>query len=87
MSDNPRVLVVGAGAVGQVYARHAQQGGAEVTFFVRDKYRNEVARGLDLYPLNRGQRHRTEPVRFEGFEVVSRTDEVAAQRFDQVYPS
>lgn len=85
MSDNPRVLVVGAGAVGQVYARHAQQGGAEVTFFVRDKYRDEVARGLDLYPLNRGRRHRTAPVRFEGFQVVSRTDEVAARRFDQVY--
>jgi len=85
MSDNPRVLVVGAGAVGQVYARHAQQGGAEVTFFVRDKYRDEIARGLDLYPLNRGRRHRTEPVRFDGFSVVSRPDEVAARRFDQVY--
>jgi len=85
MSDKPRVLVVGAGAVGQVYARHAQQGGAEVTLFVRDKYRDEVARGLDLYPLNRGRRQRTAPVRFEGFKVVSRADEVAARRFDQVY--
>ena len=77
--------MVGAGAVGQVYAWHAQQGGAAVTFFVRDKYRDEVARGLDLYPLNRGRRHRTEPVRFDGFSVVSRSEEVAAQRFDQVY--
>ncbi len=85
MSDTPRVLVVGAGAVGQVYAYHAQQGGAEITFFVRDKYRDEIARGLDLYPLNRSRSHRTEPVRFEGFQVVSRPDEVATRRFDQVY--
>lgn len=85
MSDSPRVLVIGAGAVGQVYARHAQQGGAEVTFFVREKYRDQVARGLDLYPLNRGRRHRTEPVRFEEFSVVSRVDEIAGSRFDQVY--
>ena len=85
MIDQPRVLVIGAGAVGQVYARHAQEGGAGITFFVRDKYRDQIARGLDLYPLNRGRRRRTEPVRFEGFSVVSRADEVAAQRFDQVY--
>ena len=85
MSDKPRVLVVGAGAVGQVYARHAQLGGADVTFFVRDKYREQVARGLTMYPLNRRRKRRGEPVRFEGFGVVSRADEVAADRFNQVY--
>src|SRR5512140_3185515 len=84
MSDNPRVLVVGAGAVGQVYARHAQQGGADVTFFVPEKCRDQIARGLDLSPLNRGRRRRPEPVRFEAFSVMSRTSEVAASRFDQV---
>jgi len=85
MSDKPRVLVVGAGAVGQVYARHAQQGGADVTFFVREKYRDQIARGLDLYPLNQGRRRRPELVRFEAFAVMSRIGEVAASRFDQVY--
>ena len=44
-----RVLVVGAGAVGQVYGRHARQGGADVTFFVREKYRDTVSRGFDIY--------------------------------------
>jgi Ketopantoate reductase PanE/ApbA len=77
------VLVVGAGAVGQVYGRHAALGGAEVTFFVREKYRSAVATGFDMYPLNR--RAKLVPVRFEGFSVVSRADEVAANRFDQVY--
>jgi ketopantoate reductase len=78
-----RALVVGAGAVGQVYARHLQLGGAEVTFFVRDKYRAALERGLDMYALN-GPRP-SKPVRFEAFKVVSRPDEVAAHRFDQVY--
>src|SRR5262245_42718199 len=84
MSPRPSVLVVGAGAVGQPYARHAQLGGADVTFFVRDKYRDTVARGLDLYPLNRRASRRGEAVRFDGFSVVSRADEVAARRFDHV---
>jgi 2-dehydropantoate 2-reductase len=83
VSGAPKVLVVGAGAVGQVYGRHAQLGGAEVTFFVRDKYRDTVAGGFDMYPLNR--RRNTEPVRFERFAVVTRADEVAARTFDQVY--
>jgi len=76
-----KVLVVGAGAVGQVYGRHAAVGGADVTFFVRDKYRDEVSRGFDMYPLN----HRGTTVRFDGFSVVTRADEVAAAKFDQVY--
>ncbi|MEO7097137.1 MAG: 2-dehydropantoate 2-reductase N-terminal domain-containing protein, partial [Polyangiales bacterium] len=83
VGDKPKVLVVGAGAVGQVYGRHAALGGAEVTFFVREKYRSEVEKGFDMYPLNR--RNRTEVVRFESFTVVSRADEVAATKFDQVY--
>lgn len=76
-----RVLVVGAGAVGQVFGRHLQRGGAEVACFVRERYREAAARGFDLYPLN----GRREPARFEGFAVLTRADEVAARRFDQVY--
>ncbi len=83
MSDKLRVLVVGAGAVGQVYGRHASLGGADVTFFVREKYRATVSAGFDMYPLNR--RAKTDPVRFETFSVVSRADEVAKTAFDQVY--
>lgn len=83
MAEPLHVLVVGAGAVGQVYARHLQLGGADVTFFVREKYRAAMARGVELYPLN--ERRPTEPRRFDAFSVVTRADEVAARRFDQVY--
>ena len=32
-----KILVVGAGSVGQVYGYHLSLGGAEITFYVKDK--------------------------------------------------
>lgn len=78
-----RVLVVGAGAVGQIYGDHLARGGAEVTFYVRERYREETARGFSLVRL--GALGRRAARRFEGFAVVSNVAEVAAHRFDQVY--
>lgn len=63
-----RILLVGAGAVGQAYGRHLRLGGAEIAFLVREKYAVEARRGFDLYPLNRPCPRR-EPVRFDDFEV------------------
>lgn len=76
-----RVLVVGAGAVGQVYAHHFQRGGAAVTMFVRAKYQAEAAAGFTLYRL---RRRKVEAQRFEGFAVATTAAEVAAARFDQI---
>ena len=84
-----RVLVVGAGAVGQVYGRHLQLGGADVTFLVRERYREQAKAGFDVYPLNR--RDKTLPIRFDGFGVVARPDELGGSGalgsgpFDQVW--
>ncbi len=78
---NPRVLLVGAGAVGLVYGRHLQRGGADVSFFVRPKYAEEVRAGFAMYNLN----HSRDPVRFEGFKVLTDTDAVAGQQWDQVW--
>ncbi len=47
-----KVLVIGAGAVGQVYGYHLAKGGADVTFFVRPQYADEARAGFTLYPLN-----------------------------------
>ena len=46
-----RVLVVGAGAVGQVFALHLARGGADVAFLVKPKYAEECGRGFTLYRL------------------------------------
>lgn len=66
-----KILVVGAGSVGQVYARHFQRGGAEVAFLVKEKHAAEARRGFTMYPLRESGRA---PVRFEGFDVLTALD-------------
>ncbi len=95
-----KILLVGAGAVGQVYGYHLHRGGAQVTFYVREKYREGLAQdGMPLYPLkgrNKGGsflpallRNRRVPakcIEFRDFGLVSAPAEVAAQGpFDQVW--
>lgn len=89
MNSPLSALIVGAGAVGQVYARHLQLGGAKVTLYVRERHRAEAVGGFDLVRVRglgraRG-RARRELVRLEGCDVVTTAEEVAARRFDQVY--
>lgn len=78
-----KVLIVGAGAVGQVYGRHFRLGGAEVTFKVKPKYADAAREGFTMYPLQ--GRGKNQPVRFDDFEVVTSDAEVAAERWDQVW--
>lgn len=80
------VLIVGAGAVGQVYGRHLALGGAHVYYFVREKYAAECRRGFTFYPLDR-RKPRAAPVRMSVApgDILTRLDEVEAITFDQVY--
>src|SRR5262245_49596595 len=80
-----RALIVGAGAVGQVYGHHLARGGAEVAFLVKPKYAGEARAGFTLYPLNARGRKRTEPVRWRDYRVLTDHDEVAREPCDQVY--
>src|SRR6185436_20748884 len=75
-----RALVVGAGAVGQVYARHLALGGATVTFLVKPARAAACQAGLTLYPLHAGGR----PQRFTA-PVLTSLEEVARQRWDAVF--
>ncbi|MFT5431366.1 MAG: ketopantoate reductase [Myxococcota bacterium] len=77
------VLLIGAGAVGQVYGRHLQRGGADVSFFVREKYADACRAGLVVYPLNESRSRK--PIEFTGFGVVTTVEEVAASTWDQVW--
>ncbi|MEW5854202.1 MAG: 2-dehydropantoate 2-reductase N-terminal domain-containing protein [Myxococcota bacterium] len=76
-----KTLLVGAGAVGQVFGFHLQRGGAQVGFLVKEKYAEAARAGYDLYPLNR-RRPRQAPVRFQGFSVVTHASGAAAERPD-----
>lgn len=74
-----RVAIVGGGAVGQVYGLHLQRGGANVTFYVREKYRAETEAGMRLIPLT-GDR---EPLTLVPDAVVTDARDLAG--FDQVW--
>jgi 2-dehydropantoate 2-reductase len=74
-----RALIIGAGAVGQVFGYHLARGGAEVTFLVKDKHVDACQRGFTLYPLGRRRR---EPVRLDGCGVVT---SAAGGTWDQIY--
>lgn len=57
-----RVLLVGAGAVGQVYGLHLQRAGVEVGLLVKAKYRAECEGGFTLFDRNRSSaRHTLKP--------------------------
>jgi hypothetical protein len=77
------VLIVGAGAVGVVYGRHLQMAGAKLSFYVREKYVEQVQSGMIVYPLN--EHKDWKPVKFQEYEVLSTVEQVKKERFDQVW--
>ena len=82
MTQKRRTLLVGAGAVGQVYGRHLAQGGADVTFYAKPKYERGLRDGLRLRWLNKGQTIES----WGGFEVLTSPAAVAdAPLFDEVW--
>ncbi|MDV7398489.1 2-dehydropantoate 2-reductase N-terminal domain-containing protein, partial [Arthrospira platensis SPKY1] len=46
-------MIVGAGAVGQVYGHYLQRGGASVSYFVKEQYKEECEKGFTLYRCRR----------------------------------
>lgn len=78
-----KTLIVGAGAVGQVYGRHLSLGGADVTFLVKPKYRESASQGFLVYPLNR--KELTKPVMFNDYSVVDCLDEVKDKEWEQLW--
>jgi ketopantoate reductase len=79
-----RALIIGAGAVGQVYGRHLARGGAEVSFLVKAQQAEAARKGFVLYALNRLRWRRAVPERFEGYGVLAASD-IADSKWDQVY--
>ena len=77
------VLIVGAGAVGQVYGRHLALSGARVSVWVKEKHAAEARTGFTMYPLR--SRRKREPVRFEPESVLTTLGELQARSWDQVW--
>lgn len=77
-----KILLVGAGAVGQVYGRHLAQAGHDVSFFVKEKYAPTLRQGL---PLHRLGHLRAQHEVWAGFGVVTSVEAVATTAWDQVW--
>ncbi|MEM9069739.1 MAG: 2-dehydropantoate 2-reductase [Myxococcota bacterium] len=78
-----RTLLVGAGAVGQVYGYHLAQAGAHTSLLVRPKYADDCRKGLRLYEM-KGKRGRIAHL-FQPDEVFTSVADAAARDFDQIW--
>lgn len=78
-----RALIVGAGAVGQVFGACLAAGGAEVSVFVRPRYADAALAGFHLYEIfSRTRRvHRS----FRPREVLTEVTQVGSRSFDQIW--
>ena len=79
-----KILLVGAGAVGQVYGRHLAKSGADISFFIREKYVEDCRQGFSFYPLNSFRRAR-EPIVWSDYSLITTINEVAQTQWDQIW--
>ena len=78
-----RILIIGAGAVGQVYGAALQRAGAEVDVFVREKYRAQAEAGYRLTRIETSRRKSTE--HFRPTQIFSSADDAMSAQHDQVW--
>lgn len=76
-------LIVGAGAVGQVYGHFLQRGGASVSYFIKEKYKEECENGFTLYRCRRSGLGAAE--RFDADGLFTQFDDLKQTRWDQVW--
>lgn len=77
-----KILIVGAGATGTVFAAALARAGCDISFYVRPHHRERLTAGLHLY--HQGY-FAVREERLSGFGVVTDTQQVAAGNWDQVW--
>lgn len=77
------ILVVGAGAVGQVYGLHLHRAGHQVTFLVKPQHAPDLAQGLHLHRYTLASRLRS--VHWRDYQVMTGVDDVRTRHWDQVW--
>lgn len=77
-----KILIVGAGAVGQVYGRHLARAGHAVHFFVKPQHARDLEGGLPLHSLGY-LRHRSE--HWQDYGVLTDIAGIAATAWDQIW--
>lgn len=84
MMNKQSILIVGAGAVGQVYAQQFARAGHDVHLFLKEKYIAEAEQGFTLYHLNTDKK-RVKPITFKNFHCHSDWSTVAERQWQQVW--
>ncbi len=85
-----KILLVGSGAVGQVFGLHLQDAGVELAFFARPESAAKLQQALDSggLPLHQiSHRHKRNPVprRLETYQLVRNFEEGREFRPDQIW--
>lgn len=78
-----KVLVVGAGAVGQVYGHHLQRGGAEVSVLVRGHHLASARGGYAVTHI--WSRRSRETTRWNPHEILTDVGAIRSRRYHQVW--
>jgi Ketopantoate reductase PanE/ApbA len=81
MSKN--ILLVGAGAVGQVYGKYLADAGNNVSFIIKEKYAEEMKKGVILYNINH-DKQRKNPQHFSRYQIITSWSTAAEQAWDIV---
>jgi ketopantoate reductase len=81
-----KILMVGAGAVGSVYAYFAHKGGAEVTFLIKPKHRAHIENGIQLYHFPTFGK-KPEHVLFKDFDLIDDPSQIAKTQYDMIWIS
>lgn len=83
MTASPKVCIVGAGAVGLVYAQFLRRAGASVALLVKPEYADVCGRGFALHQLRWGGRCTTEQI--DDFAIYTSAEELGERDFDQIW--
>lgn len=82
--ESQHILIVGAGAVGQVYGYQMAKAGHKVAFLIREKYADTLNQGFTLYCLNQ-DRKRQHPIQFRDYTFFTDWTQAQQQRWDQIH--
>jgi ketopantoate reductase len=82
LSSARKILIVGAGAIGQVFGTHLTRGGAQVSVLVKPGQETAAAGGFRLWRVRR--RRQPAELHFEPAEVLVSSAPTAASEWDSV---
>lgn len=78
-----KILLVGAGAVGQVYGMYLANAGNDVSFLIKEKYADTLAEGVVLYNINRDKK-RQKPIRFAQYKTITSWQTASETKWDMI---